>query len=82
MLHCNFYFSLNTVDSASTTVVASILSCTSSYWNNSFWIFLTSPICHVSEFQLKTGSQEQGTVICTISLQFSGLISCQYPFFP
>ena len=50
-----FYFLLNKVDSVSAAAVASILSSTSSNWNNSFQIFLTSPICHVSEFHLETG---------------------------
>ena len=58
-----FYFSLNKVDSASDAAVASILSSTSSNWNNSFQFFFTSPFCPISEFHLPTSGHEWGTVI-------------------
>ena len=63
-----FYFHLIRQIQPSAAAVASILSYTSSFGNNSFRIFLTSPICHVSDFHLETGGQEQGTVICTTVL--------------
>ena len=70
-----FYFSLNKVDSASAAAVASILSPTSSFGNNSFQIFLTSPICHVSEFCLETGGQEGATVVCTTGLDCGDVLA-------
>ena len=63
-----FHFLFNKVDSVSAAAVASILSSTSSNWNNSFLIFLTSPICHVCEFCLETGGQDWETVIFATGL--------------
>ena len=58
-----FTLDMDNVDSASDAAFASISSSISSNWNNSFWIFFTSPICCVSEFHLPICGQEWGTVI-------------------
>ena len=57
-----FHFPLDNVDSASDAAFASISSSISSNWNNSLWIFFTSPICCVSEFRSPMCGQEWGTV--------------------